>query len=298
MLMERAQELFTLIVLPLALIPIVGLAIWAGVCLIGDFSWRQGLVIAVLFCSLYLLHEIQMGKQKVPLRPFFVWVKPNWYELLSDYGLVKSPEEFDRIYQQSAKVPSYEFDVFRSGIRFTFLNRELVYWNGREQFTRRADLVFPLDEIKIDSPHGRRRQIEDPEERKASGQFSPRIYMKERGGFYQLGIQVETDWWKQIKSAGHIRDAVAATKASDDYEIGMTDLTLATIPPEEFSFLYECNPDYYWKHFDQIQKRLNATRDKLGWKEDEIFRRLQDETFRRQPTRLEHKYFVVEHYDV
>jgi hypothetical protein len=113
---ERAQELFTLLVLPLALIPIVAIAVWAVVCIVGDFSWRQGLVIAILFCSLWLLHEIEVGKQKVPLPPFFVSIQPNWRELLSDYGMASSAEEFACIYEESEKVPRYEHDVLRSGI--------------------------------------------------------------------------------------------------------------------------------------------------------------------------------------
>jgi hypothetical protein len=116
------------------------------------------------------------------------------------------------------------------------------------------------------------------------------MFIRPTGNGYELGIVVETDWWKEIRSVSQIRVDVAETKAQE-WGYNRTDLVLATIPREEFLFLYECNPKYYEKHLDQMQKRLNAARARWGWE-----KKMSD--YPRAPYHLEHKYFVVEHREV
>jgi hypothetical protein len=243
---------------------------------VGGFSWRQSLTLAV---AVYLFVLLWAGEQqKSRFEPFNVWVKPKWHQLLSDYGLLNSQNTggWARLCEESNAVPASEYNVLRSGIHLTFLQPELVYWNGWKIFTTAAKFYFAIQEIKVEGDLG------------PGWAGSPSVYVRPSSDGYELGIEVDTDWWEQIRANDQYR-SVAVTPGERDYECGTTSLAVATIPYDEFHF-YWTTDAYDPRRFGSLKKKSDIARNKWGWKNAEM-----PDVLHGQVTRVEHKYFTVEH---
>jgi hypothetical protein len=91
--------------------------------------------------------------------PFFVFVSPHWYELLRDYKLVQSDEEWQQIVKSRDSAPPNEYNVLRSGILFSVLQPRsdaylpaLIYWDSRRRFVSEVEFEEQIEEIHVENP--------------------------------------------------------------------------------------------------------------------------------------------------
>jgi hypothetical protein len=69
---------------------ILGKAFWVlglggGIMIVGDFSPRQAYTLGL---ALMIVYWPALGERPNKMTPFAVSIRPNWYELLKDHGLV------------------------------------------------------------------------------------------------------------------------------------------------------------------------------------------------------------------
>ena len=129
---------------------------------LGDFSPQQSSALTVVTCLLYGLYENLKAKFEVSreiqnvFSPFRFSIYPNWYELLSDFKLIRSEEEWNRLSEAAeaqSKTANYVF--YRKGFSFTVLkpmteNSQppgLIYSDNLKFFLNEADFsesVMPI----------------------------------------------------------------------------------------------------------------------------------------------------------
>src|SRR5215469_1397186 len=87
---------------------------------IGGFSSRQSVVLILLLSSLDYVLELSWKcgfsrlkrlfetteEVKAEFSPYSVWVQPKWFELLLDFKLIDSTEEFQRLREEAKRSPS------------------------------------------------------------------------------------------------------------------------------------------------------------------------------------------------
>src|ERR1700687_2408232 len=90
---------------------------------LGRFSSPQSIVLTLVAWLGYGLYEQLNASRRVAkaFEPFCVSIRPNWYELLSDFKLIGGMEEWHRLREQSERLPASEYSVFRSGFLFTVI---------------------------------------------------------------------------------------------------------------------------------------------------------------------------------
>jgi hypothetical protein len=79
--------------------------------------------------------------------PFCFSVEFKWCSLLSDFRLIRSKEDWERLSGGMKKIPPEEYSVFRSGFRFTVLASPsgdarlpgLTHLDNRKRFVRDLD---------------------------------------------------------------------------------------------------------------------------------------------------------------
>jgi hypothetical protein len=213
--------------------------------------------------------------------PHFVHVIPRWHDILVDFDLLSTDEEYDKLYNEFKAVPETQYNVFLNGVRFTVLDSEtigqrtLIYSDDYQNFVSRADFkrsLRPLTLLWLET--------EQPSLRV----WTPEFFIKGSGGTYHLGVVVPAWWWEQKQSkltAGVTADSGHA------FEFGTVALTIATIPGSEFTSYWERIKPY--PKGDAVwQKRRADDREKFGWAAEE-------KPERTWPDILRHKYFEVRH---
>jgi hypothetical protein len=102
---------------------VISLAEWGALFAffryIGQLSTSQGLTLAVVVAYVHLVLLIRTEKA---FQPYWIWIEPDWFELLHDRGVLQSREEWKAISSAIQEQPRWEYNVLRSGIRFVFLN--------------------------------------------------------------------------------------------------------------------------------------------------------------------------------
>lgn len=245
----------------------------------GDFSFRQSVtLIAVTFLLRYIILEnLQASRRTSTFSPYCVSVHPNWYKLLSDFKLIRSEEEWERL--RDREPPTFKddflnYEVFRSGFTFTVIRPPsdpdclevpgLTYWDNRKTFLTDVRLFEPIHGLH---PHAE-------------------LFFRRGGGGYELGLKVDWSWWKNLCESGEIGELAKVKDAIDHH--GTTRLFIANLPFSAFDFYYEELDD------NQLQKREEAREKELeakGWK-----RKIEADSEVRDPwRRFEHKYFTVAH---
>lgn len=273
---------------------------------LGGFSSRQSIVLAVLALwvdwwghGLYEKLHASSRVEKV-FEPFCVSICPNWYQLLSDFKLIRSMEEWHRLREEAEKVPTSEHSVFRSGFLFTVIRPPsengllpgLTYWNDRRVFLSAVELLESIIEMNDDYlPSGGEEQ--HPLFKHPRWARLPELYFKPGIGGYELGLEVQNDWWKHLCENGEIGE-LAKTEQHDNQLCGVTRLVIATLPCSEFDWYYGKAPSIVDL---KKRQRWEQARDKElaanGWK-----RKVQTDPefkIRDRWSHAEHKYFSVSH---
>ncbi|MGA2301671.1 MAG: hypothetical protein ABSG77_13390 [Candidatus Acidiferrum sp.] len=263
----------------------------------GDFSTSQSVVLTIVSWVGYGLYEKLNLSRKAEdvFTPFCVSFFPNWYELLSDLTLIKGEEDWQRLCEASNKIPATKFNVFKQGFSFTVIRPPseqdllpgLAFWNNEKVFLNELELSEPVIEEEGDGFRlrlGEQHNFFDH----PSWSSLPRVVFRWGAKGYEIGLEVQEDWWKERCQSGAVKE-LANIKKDTDHLCGTTRLVIATLPYSEFAIYYQ-RVDY------DKQGKVEAERDKQlkanGWKRKEEDR---DSEIRDPWSRIEHKYFSVAH---
>lgn len=265
------------------------LALGAIFYFLAGFSIRQSIALALL--ATYAVYGFR-GTERTPhLRfvPHYVHVLPRWYEILTDTGVISNSEEYDRLYEMVQALPPEQYNIFRSGIRFTVLDdfptpdRRLVYSEDARGFQSRVGFVRPLKPLPRIVEEWERNHPEVSEELL----YLPEFCLQRGLDGYNMGIVVPTSWWEERKTAlGESR--FEALRDPMGVESGTVLLTLATIPGSEFTLYWKRRLEPYDKGAEIWRTERNENRTRFGWVAEE-------KPFVDGPENLRHKYFHVEH---
>jgi len=266
---------------------------------VGDFSSQQSAVLAFVGWVGYGLYEKLNVSRQVDnvFSPFCVFILPNWYDLLSDFRLIRSKEEWHRLCNAANEAPTDNYSVFRRGFVFTVIKPPadeglppgLTFWDNRKTFLSEVELSGSIIQVRDESA-GPHLGEEHPFFRHPKWAGLPEVYFKWGTGGYELGLEVQDDWWEELCKSGEIGE-LAKLKKHRDHPCGTTRLVIATLPYSEFGVYYQ-NVDY-----DQMKKQQEARDKQLeanGWG-----RKTEGDSEIRDPwSRVEHKYFTVSHRSV
>jgi hypothetical protein len=190
--------------------------------------------------------------------PYWVWIKPNWYPLLLDYGLIKNLEEWQQIVAKLGHIPASDYNVLRDGIRFTVLNPDLIYRNDYREFASDVRFTESLQEVSLYHPSG--------------WFYHPKVY---------IGFALKSP----PEGAYEIR--ITATDSVEHKDCNEKGATVAVLPWVEFSF-YREDPGEF-RHWDKLRAKRDKQMQEHGWMRDET------DVYYGGPSSIEHKYFTVQH---
>lgn len=263
----------------------------------GEFSTKQSIVLIVLAWLGFGLYESVSALQRPTqsFLPFCVSIYPNWYPLLSDFKLLGNEDEWNRLCEAMNKVPATEYSVFRSGIFFTVIAPPsvdgllpgLTYLSNHKDFVSKVEIFESIVNLEHEQ---RNRRGQHPFFNQPLWANLPELFFKFGTGGYEIGLEVQHEWWEQLCEAGQIGE-LAKTKSHRDYACGTTRLTVATLPYSEFGIYYQ-RSDY--KRMTEQQDAREKQLEARGWK-----RRVERDSEIRDPwLRIDHKYFAIAHRDV
>jgi len=263
---------------------------------LGDFSSQQSAVLAVAASMGYGLYEKLNASRTVAdvFSPFCASIYPNWYELLSDFKLINSEDEWDKLCNAANETPEREYTLFRRGFAFTVIKPPaddgllpgLTFWHNRKVFLADLELSEPIIEIENEF-HLPGRGEEHPFFHHPQWSSLPRFCFKWGAGGYEIGLEVQDDWWEHLRESKEIGD-LAKIKGDRDHLCGTTRLVIATLPYSEFGVYYQ-NVDY--GDLKKVQEAIDKQLEVNGWK-----RKIERDSEIRDPwSHVEHKYFTVSH---
>jgi hypothetical protein len=254
----------------------------------AGLSFRQSLVLAIVLTILlaYVERGIDNGMPKPGwrFRPYYVWVTPKWCELLADFKLIGTTEEWPAIEIVVRQEPLTEYLVLRSGIRFTILQEwadlqeTLIYWDNDRRFVGEVNFGEEIKPIK-------------------TGHGDVLLVVRFQGDGYALGIYVPIPWWEEVKTS-----CPKPLEERLDPGRGRIELILATVSDREFDEYREP----VWSGRRSIDKRawwgqIEATRaeerTRFSWKKLE-HPEIPELGPVDWPESIEHKYFNVEHHGI
>jgi hypothetical protein len=272
-------------------------ALYACFRYLGDFSSQQSAVLAFVGWVGYGLYEKLNVSRRVDnvFSPFCVSILPNWYQLLSDFRLIRSEEQWHRLDNASDKVSADNYSVFHRGFVFTVIKPAgdegllpgLTFWDNRKTFLSELELSESIIEVRDESAFRLHLGEEHPYFKHPRWAGLPEVYFKWGVGGYELGLEVQDNWWEELCNSGEIGE-LAKLQQHRDHPCGTTKLVIATLPYSEFGVYYQN------RGYDQIKKQ-QAARDKQleanGWK-----RKIEGDSEIRDPwSHIKHKYFTVSH---
>jgi hypothetical protein len=279
------------------LLAVVG-ALYVFFRYVGNFSSQQSAALAfVLTVGYELYNDLNaLRRASKAFEPFCVSIHPNWYELLSDFKLIGGMEEWHRLREEAGRVPASEYNVFRSGFLFTVMQPPsdqgllpgLTYWNNHKMFLSDVELSASIVEMKDESVLPRLEE-EHPFLKHPRWAQLPEVYFKWGIDGYELGLEVQLEWWENLCMSGGIGE-LAKTKTHKDHLCGTTRLVIATLPYAEFGIYYNVPVD----RMEKWEKVRNKQLEAHGWK-----RKVERDSEIRDPwSRVEHKYFAVAHREI
>src|SRR5467141_684320 len=213
----------------------------------GDFSTSQSVVLTIVSLIGYGLYERLNLSRKTEdvFTPFCVSFFPNWYELLSDLTLIKGEEDWKRLCEAEEKIPPSKFNMFKQGFSFTVIKPPseegllpgLAFWNNQKVFLNELELSEPVIEEEGDGLRlrfGEKHKFFDH----PSWSSLPRVVFRWGTKGYEIGLEVQNDWWKERCKSGELKE-LAKIKEHSDYLCGTTRLVIATLPYSEFAAYYQ-----------------------------------------------------------
>jgi hypothetical protein len=185
-------------------------------------------------------------------------------------------------------MPPSEYNVLRSGFLFTVIRLPsaglppgLTYWNNRKVFVNKLELSESI--IKSESMFDGEQH---PFFKHPSWSTLPRLYFWWDVDGYELGLEVQYDWWKRLCESGEIGE-LGKIKTRSNQLCGTTRLVIATLPYSEFESYYQ-NVDY------GQQKVWDKQLEAKEWKRKVV----KDSEIRDPWSHVDHKYFAVSHRDI
>jgi hypothetical protein len=271
-------------------------ALYACFRFLGSFSSQQSAVLTFLALMGYGLYEkLNVSRRVVnAFSPYCVSVYPNWYQLLSDFKLIRTDEEWRRLCKAANEAPERSYTVFRSGFTFTVIRPPaddgllpgLTFWDNRKVFLAELELSEAVIELedKFSLPG---REGEHPFFHHPTWSNLPRLCFKWGAGGYEIGLEVQDDWWQHLRQSEGMGE-LAKVKEDRDYPCGTSRLAIATLPYSEFGLYYQ-NVDY--DSLKKAQETMDKQLEANGWK-----RKVERDSEIRDPwSHLEHRYFTVSH---
>ncbi len=271
-------------------------ALFACFRYLGGFSSQQSAVLTVVAWIGYGLYERLNASRTVAnvFSPFSVSIYANWYKLLSDFKLINTEDEWHKLCKAANETPEREYTVFRRGFTFTVIKPPaddgllpgLTFWDNRKVFLAEVELSEPV--IQIEDEFGLPgRGKEHPFFHHPKWSSLPRFCFKWGAGGYEIGLEVQDDWWEHLRENKEIGE-LAKIKGDRDHLCGTTRLIIATLPYSEFGLYYQ-NVDY--DSLKKIQEGMDKQLEANGWK-----RKVERDSEIRDPwSHVEHKYFTVSH---
>jgi hypothetical protein len=258
----------------------------------GEFSTAQSVVLTVVSWLGYGLYEkLQLSHKTVDVfTPFYVSFLPKWYELLSDFKLIRGKDDWERLCEGANKLPKSTFNVFREGFSFTVIRPPssegllpgLSFWNNEKIFLNDLELEAAIVKTEgMGFRHGQKHDFFDH----PSWSTLPRMVFKWGDGGYEIGLEVQMEWWDERCKSGDVKE-LANLKQDKDHMCGTTRVVVATLPYSEFEAYYRANNYEKLKKLqDEWDKQLVAK----GWQ-----RTVEGDSEIPDPwSRIEHKYFSV-----
>lgn len=227
---------------------------------VGDFSNNQSIVLASVAWVGYGLYErlnLSRTTENV-FTPFCVSFFPKWYELLTDFKLIKGEEDWKRLCEAEHKIPASKFNVFKQGFSFTVIKPPsedgllpgLAFWNNQKVFLAELELSEPVIEQDdgLTFRHGEKHEFfEHP-----SWAGLPHVVFRWGAHGYEIGLEVQGRWWEERCKSGDLKE-LAKIKDDPDHRCGTTRLVIATLPYSEFAVYYQ--PNDYGKRMEEERRR-------------------------------------------
>jgi hypothetical protein len=197
-------------------------------------------------------------------QPYRVSIKPNWYQLLLDFGLIKDLDEWQRIASSLEVVPPSDYNVLRDGITFTVLKPSLIYRNDRKEFATHVKFVEFLAEVSLLHPDGW--------EQHPSISVDFAAYAKEmpREGAYGISLTSTNSVGEQMR----------------DYD---GRVVAALLPWAEFRFYREDPGEFELRRWSKLSAVRDKRRKEFGWELE------REPESRDEPSLIQHKYFALRH---
>lgn len=166
---------------------------------VASFSLLQSLVLMTIgyaahWWSIDLLAESIISTFE-GFDPFWLNVSPNWGNIMFDFKLVESMEEYEQIWEKVRGEPEWKYNLVRDGIRFVFLmpsaysiKPRLAYNQSLKYFSR--NLYF-FEEI---------RELERPDPSDKWGidpTFQFYFFIKDRFDGYEIGLHIPPGWYQE-----------------------------------------------------------------------------------------------------
>lgn len=251
---------------------------------VAAFSVRQSIVLSIIMMLLgrYTFEQVeqltkrledkdQNKKPKFDFHPYYLRIDPRWQQLLCDFHLIGSAEEWDQ-------VKDAVYEALPGGFCCTILRKPrskgengLIYLESKSgEFVSAINFSEKIMPIRFGEG------------------FTPdrlQIFVKAASNSYELGIIIPEKWWKQVKPTC----PVPLQEESGDQRYKL-ELTLARISYAEFAGYNRpqlaIGSEYNnWREETAAQR--SAKRNALGWK-DSV-------PVEGTPVHIEHTYFEVQH---
>lgn len=265
----------------------------------GNFSQRQSLVLAlVLIFVVDQLHGVtKLLLNKPHFTPFCVSVVPKWRPLLSDLKLLNSDDEWKRFNDACQGSPASGYKAC-GGFMFTVIGQHsgfelpgLTYWNDHKVFTNGLEFSESIIAKENDLELG---GLEEEHPFFSCPKWSdlPRVFLQPGIHGYELGLEVQSDWWKDLCNRGETGTLAKIDRDTNEL-CGTTKLALATLPYSAF-VEYLGAPTGYKRELQQANARDRALTDS-GWKWKDPLEDY-DPSIAQDPwMRLDHNYFHIAH---
>ena len=214
---------------PLLYLLISAVALYLVFVYAAQLSPRQSVVLAVLFAFLLDGAIHSAPKPTLKFTPYWIRIFPRWHEILTDFRLVQSSEDWKTVQEACGSANSRDFSVFRDALWFSVLRPlsqtedTLIYLNSYKTFISEVDLLEDLDPVGA---------VKEDERLDSLRKQKVRLFVKWAMDGYQLGLELPDWWWE--KNKGSCQTAAAE---ENDYRFGTVRVALAILPYGEFGVL-------------------------------------------------------------
>lgn len=250
-------------------------AIGCSLSLEVGFTWKQAILLAAFVTYGMRALTFAAEKERYTFEPYFVLIRPDWVQILTDYTVLKHDEDRQRFFEWcGGKNPPNDW--------FTVLRNDkdglLIYRGEKLGFRTRYDWSYELNE--------------KDRLRRALAPISPDefpdidFFVKQKSDVIQLGLNVRSDWWKMVSV-----NCPKPLAAEEEYMLGQVSIVLAQLPVREFD-LYWNETAFDSKKFERTWALVREERKKYEWEE---VPQVEGIPSFYQPITIKSKYFEVAH---